>query len=188
MKIIGICGTNASGKGTVPVILQKDIPCTHLSAREMIISAAKKEGIDITNRDDLRNYNEKRNREGKTLVSDLIEEFDIRENQDKLFIIESIRRVGEVKELRNHFQENFILVSVDAPSEIRYERIHKRGSITDSVSYERFIEQERLESINEDENQMNIPKCMGMADVKLVNEGDIEKFEEEIKSKLLSML
>ncbi len=188
MKVIGICGTNGSGKGTVVDILEKYFTLTHISAREMIIEAAKNEGVKIESRDDFREYNEQRNKEGKTLVNEIKNKFKKSENENRIFVFESIRRVGEIKEFREDFKNNFLLVSVYAPVEIRYHRILKRASIADSVDFSKFVEQEKLESINEDENQMNITKCILMSDIHLVNDGDLAKFEEEVKNKLLPVI
>ena len=110
MKVIGITGTNGSGKGAVVEILKKHLDCLHVSAREMIIQIAAADGVNILNRDDLREYNEKRNREGKSLITDLDQRYNIPENQDKYIIFESVRRVGEIELLKNicrKFYTNF---------------------------------------------------------------------------------
>lgn len=153
MKVIGITGTNGAGKGTVVEILQKTYELVHLSARSLIIEIAQKEGISLKNRDDLREYNEQRNRNGKSLIGDVFEMYNTLENKDVVFIFESIRRVSEIRELRGLLGEDFILLGVDAPIKIRYDRIKDRASMSDGVSFEEFLEQERLESVSMDENQ-----------------------------------
>lgn len=188
MKIIAIVGTNGSGKGTVVEVLKKKIDLHHFSARDMIIDLAKKDGVDITNRDGLRTYNEKRNTEGKTLIQEIKKSIDAGEVKEEVCIFESLRRVSEVEELKSAFGTNFMLLAVDAPIELRYQRNNSRGSLSDNVSFEKFIEQERLESINENPFLMNIPKCVSMADVKILNVGSLEDLEKEIDEKLISRL
>lgn len=186
MKVIGITGTNGSGKGAVVEILKKYLDCIHVSAREMIIELGKRDGIEIITRDDLRIYNEKRNQEGKSLVTDLKNLYDIEENKNKYIIFESVRRVGEIEELKEKFGGNFCLLSVDTPIEMRFERIQTRNTSTDNIDFETFKEQERLENTSEDKRQMNLYKCIALADVNLQNTGSFEDLENEIKQKVLT--
>jgi dephospho-CoA kinase len=58
-------------------------------------------------------------------------------------IIESIRTVGEIHALRE--RDHFYLLAVDADPALRYERVLERGSATDHISYETFIENEQRE-------------------------------------------
>jgi dephospho-CoA kinase len=180
MKVIGIVGMNGSGKGTVVELLQKKYPIGHISARALITDLASGVGVDISNRDDMREFNEKRNREGKTLVQEIERLYDKAENTDKTFAFESVRRISEIKELRTTFEEDFILLGINADVEKRFERAVLRNSISDQVSFERFLEQERLESISEDENQMNLPKCMAEAGFVIDNSGTMEDLELQV--------
>jgi hypothetical protein len=79
----------------------------------MILELAKNDGVDITNRDGLREYNEKRNREGKSLIQEIDRQYNSEENKDKTFIFESVRRLSEIRQLREIFKENFILVGIN---------------------------------------------------------------------------
>jgi dephospho-CoA kinase len=188
MRVVGICGTNGSGKGLVSEILKKLIGSIPVSAREMILSLAKEEGFEINNRDDTKAYNDKRHKEGKSLGKDFIRMYNVPENKDKVITFESIRRPKEIELFRKVLGKDFILVSVDAPIETRYSRVTDRKSVTDLVDFEKFKEQEIAESIGTLDYEMNIVKCMGLADVKLVNDGSMEEFEQIIKAKLLPVI
>lgn len=182
MRVIGITGTNGAGKGILCDILVKLTNCKHISARDLIILKAKSLGVEIVTRPDMREFMEKYNREGHSLLDDFLVDY---KDDEEIIAFESIRRVIEVKRFRNS-GINFLLVSVDADPKIRYERAILRGSNTDHVSYEEFLVQEQNESNATEDNQMNIVKCIEMADVKLTNDGDLNKFEQEIKEKLLN--
>jgi dephospho-CoA kinase len=185
MKLIGITGTFGSGKGTVVDLLKKKLDFVYVNARELIIEVAKDEGVKIENRDDMREYVDGRNKRGRSLTDDINERYNTKENQNKIFVFESIRRVKEVEEFRAIFGKDFLFVSVDTPIQQRYERIVQRGSMTDQVSFEKFQEQEMLENVSDDPNKMNLYKCRDMADVKILNIGTLEDLEKEIDEKLL---
>lgn len=183
---MGITGTNGAGKGTFVELLQNKFNLKHLSARSMIVELAQRDGVGIINRDDLREYNEKRNREGKSLVQEIDKLYNTDQNKNITFIFESVRRVNEIKQLKELFGEDFILLGVDADQGFRYERVVLRNSMSDKVSFEEFVEHERLESVSEDENQMNIPKCISLANFVIDNNGsmgDLEKQVDQLVSK-----
>jgi dephospho-CoA kinase len=133
----------------------------------------------------MREYVDGRNKRGRSLTDDINERYNTKENQNKIFVFESIRRVKEVEEFRAIFGKDFLFVSVDTPIQQRYERIVQRGSMTDQVSFEKFQEQEMLENVSDDPNKMNLYKCRDMADVKILNIGTLEDLEKEIDEKLL---
>lgn len=185
MKVIGICGTNGSGKGTVVEILQKHLPVKYISIRKLIVELAQKEGKVLETRVDTKNYNDERHKNGKSIVSDFILMYDTEENKDAVFVLESIRRVSEVERMREHFGTKFLLISVDAPLEIRYERAVLRNTFTDKVSFEDFKKQEEAESVGGEEYEMNISKCIFLSDVKLTNDGDMVKFEKVVEDMVI---
>ena len=78
-------------------------------------------------------------------------------------VIESIRTVGEVESLQK-LSNDFILIALDADPRVRYGRIHKRGSATDAVSFEKFLVDEKRESVSENPSEQNLPKCIALAD------------------------
>ena len=75
--------------------------------------------------------------------------------QHQPVVIESIRAVAEAEMLKS--MENFTLLAVDAPLNLRYERIVHRGADTDKVTLEQFIAQEKSEINPDDPTQMNVP-------------------------------
>jgi dephospho-CoA kinase len=95
-------------------------------------------------------------------------------------VIESIRCPGEVDSLRG--KGEFMLLAIDADSKTRYERIIKRGTSTDAVSYEEFLEQEEQEMQNTDPFMQNIRWCMDHADVTLENNGSLKELDDKLKS------
>jgi len=88
---------------------------------------------------------------------------------NKNCVIESIRTPGEILSLRQ--KANFYLFAVDAPQKLRYDRILKRKSETDNISFETFISDENREMNTSDPNKQNLRKCIEMADFVFDNSG-----------------
>jgi len=93
-------------------------------------------------------------------------------------IIESIRTPGEVQMLKQ--KGKFFLFAVDAPPEIRYQRIKQRASETDFISYDTFLENEKREMTTKDSNKQNLKKCIEMADFYIENNEDREHLYRKI--------
>ncbi len=176
MKIIGITGTNGSGKGTVAQMLVAKLNLEHVSARDIIINYAKESGIDITDRVSMNKFSEKNNLEGWSVFGGFIKE---NLGSDKIYLLESIRRVKEIKEIRS-FDLPSIIISIDADIETRFERILGRKSSTDNLDFQKFKDEEEMENKAEEDNQMNLSKCIDLVDFKFENNSNVENLERQI--------
>jgi dephospho-CoA kinase len=181
MVIIGITGTIGAGKGTVVEYLINKKGFKHFSARAFLVEEIEKRGLE-NNRDNMVLVaNDLREKNGPAFVADKLFEraLEVGEN----CVIESLRAIGEIESLRE--KGNFTLLAVDADPKLRYERIIKRSTATDNVSFEKFLEQEELEMESTDPNKQNLKKCIEMADFVINNDGTIEdlnsKLEEILK-------
>ncbi len=72
------------------------------------------------------------------------------------------------------------MLATDADPKIRHERIVKRASETDQVSFEEFIEQELLESEGKDPWAQNLPACIEVADVVIMNNSSLEDLQRAV--------
>jgi dephospho-CoA kinase len=95
-------------------------------------------------------------------------------------VIESIRTIGEVQALKQKASD-FYLFAVDADPKIRYERVHKRNSSTDNITFEKFQEDEASESFHTELWRMNLPACIAQADFVLMNNGTVEEFHRQVE-------
>lgn len=177
MEIIGITGTNGAGKGTVVEYLVKNKGFLHFSARAFLMELLEKEGVEINRESLIEKGNELRSKHGPSALADLL--YEEAKKTDQNCIIESIRTVGEIESLRS--KGNFVLLAVDADPKIRYERVVLRGSQTDKISFEEFVEQEKMEMKNEDINKQNVAECIKRADIVLKNDFSREILEKEIE-------
>ncbi|MBW2992678.1 AAA family ATPase [Candidatus Woesearchaeota archaeon] len=180
--IIGITGTLGAGKGTVVEYLKKR-GFKHYSVRAFITEEIKRRGMPV-NRDSMVEVgNDLRAKNGAGYCVEQL--YDRAEKEGDNCIIESIRTVGEAEALKK--KGKFYLFAVDANPRIRYDRISKRGTSTDAVDFEEFIENERREMENIDPNKQNIGKVMEMADFTFENDETIEELDKKVEEVLAKL-
>lgn len=176
MKIIGITGTLGAGKGTIVDYLTTHHGFKHFSVRGYLINIIKTRGEEV-NRDSLTHTaNELRAQNSPSFIAEELYKEAIQSGNN--CIIESIRTVGEVNALKA--KGNFYLFSVDTDRKIRYERIVKRASETDQISFETFSANEDREMNSTDPNKQNLSACMQLADYHFTNNGTFEELYRQV--------
>jgi dephospho-CoA kinase len=70
---------------------------------------------------------------------------------------------------------------IDSDQELRYQRIIKRKSITDKVTFKEFCDQETQEMNNTDPSKQNLTQCLELADHVLMNNESIEDLYQTIE-------
>jgi dephospho-CoA kinase len=78
-------------------------------------------------------------------------------------------------------------LAVDAKPEIRYQRIVKRASETDNISFDTFLENEKREMNSEDPNKQNLSKCIKMADHVINNNGSIKELYVQLEKLMVEI-
>lgn len=180
MIIIGITGTLGAGKGTLVEYLVQQKGFKHFSVRAYLIEEIERLG-KVVNRDSMVEVaNELRTRHTPAYMAEVL--FERAAASGCNCVIESIRTVGEVVSLRQ--KGNFFLFAVDADAVLRYDRIRERGSETDHISFETFIENEVREMNSDDPNRQNIAKCIALADYIFTNNGTKENLYRNLEKVL----
>jgi dephospho-CoA kinase len=98
------------------------------------------------------------------------------------YCITSIRHPDEVSELKKN--PDFVLINVDAPAAIRFDRMIKRKRPGDPQTLEKFIELENKESQTQGPGQQ-LSKTAAMADITFINDSDCV---EILKTKIDALL
>lgn len=175
--IIGITGRIAAGKETLTEFLRKK-EFIYLETFKVLAEELEKRGLEITrwNMQDL--GDEIRVKYG---VGGVMEMLLKKTEPGKNYIFDSLRNPGEAEFLKKNVKD-FILIAVDAPQKIRFERILKRGKPSDPKIWEEFLKIDNRDFFDET-NPMGqqVGKCMEIADFKINNDADLKKSMKEIE-------
>jgi dephospho-CoA kinase len=172
--IIGISGTLGSGKDTVAKIVGSK-GFQHFSTADILRTETSKLGREI-DRETLRTTgNELRRKYGSGFLAELALKMA---GQSQNMVVSGLRSPGEIDFLKN--QKNFYLFFVDAPVELRYQRITGRGrNLEDKSDLESFKKSEELETRG-DENSQVLSYCKQQADYVIKNVGTFEDLEGKV--------
>jgi dephospho-CoA kinase len=171
-RLIGLTGTNASGKGEAAAYFRaKDYGYHSLS--DVIRDVLAHRGLPATRDNLIRVGNELREKEGADVLARRIYQ-RISGNA----VIDSIRNPYEIQFLRS--RGGFILLAIDAPVKLRYERALLRGREESAATLAEFIAKEREEMTDRDQGQQLL-NCMGMADYIVTNDSTLEEFHKKLE-------
>ena len=185
--IIGLTGKNAAGKGEAANYLKLK-GFVYYSLSDVIREVATERGL-LHSRDNLINIgNELRTKFGAGCLAKRINEkiFSSRKNFSGkfFFVIDSIRSPYEVEELAKN--RDFILVGIDAPIELRLERMVKRGRTGDAKTLKVLKEHEQRENLNKNTSQQ-LDATLKMAKFIVANDSSLEELHEKI-DKLMKII
>lgn len=185
LNIIGIGGTDASGKDSVAQMLVDRYGWMYVSVTDILREEARKRGIPIQ-RNTLRKISsEWRRKHGMGILVDLaLKEFKTKKNDAKGLAIASIRHPGEADKVH---ELGGRIIWTDANPKVRYQRIiaRKRGT-EDEVSFEQFLTEEKTQmSHGDDDATLNLMGVKARADIFIENNSnDIEAFKDEAEKAL----
>src|SRR3982751_3457043 len=166
--LIGLTGRNAAGKGVVADYLKtKGFYFYSLSdaIRDEVRSRGQSESRELL----IQVGNELRHRFGPAVLAErIIAKLD----DDKNYVLDSIRNPKEVESFRN--AKHFKLIRIEAPIDVRFERNLKRSREGDPLTFEKFLELEKLEARGDIASQ-NLVAVEQMADHQLENNGSLEE-------------
>jgi dephospho-CoA kinase len=172
-RLIGITGTNGAGKGEAAAYLKKK-GYAYFSLSDLIRDELKNRGKELT-RDNLIAWgNALRQRYGADILARRV----MKKVGGRKAVIDSIRTSEEVAFLRR--QKGFLLLAVDAPVELRYKRVKKRGRPESASTLQEFLSKEKQEMTGS-AGEQQLRRCLALADVVIINDGTLAALHRRIK-------
>ena len=170
MQVMGISGMPGSGKASVSEI-GSERGAIIVSMGDIVREEAKKRGE--SSKETARKLREEF---GQYIISELtIEKIKkiSEEDSEKLIIVEGIRSHHEVEMFKENF-ENFFILSIFTNPQTRFERLLIRQREDDSTEYKEF------EKRDFQELGFGIGNVISLSDRLIVNESDLESYEQEL--------
>jgi dephospho-CoA kinase len=175
MKVIGVVGLPASGKGEFSNVAQKmGIPVVVMG--DAIRNALAEEGIAPTDENLGDIASRLRVRMGRDAIAQLT--IPAIEAQDApLVLVDGIRSDAEVQTFRSHFS-GFLLIAVTAPFDVRFRRMKDRRRSDDLVT------PDQLQVRDERELGWGLGEALAMADRTIENTSGLEEFRKSVRGLL----
>lgn len=170
--IVGLTGTNASGKTTiVNYLVSKGFD--HHSLSDLIREELARIGRTPSRENLIEMGNQLRAEKGPAVLAEMIKS----KLSGRDTVIDSIRNVFEVRSLKQ--LPDFFLVAVDAPETLRFERAMARNRPENVSDLAEFLAIEHKEKSNR-QDQQNISACMALADFRIFNDGDFNQLQRQV--------
>ncbi|MCW3129739.1 MAG: AAA family ATPase [Methanophagales archaeon] len=184
--VFAFVGAPAAGK-TEAASVAREMGIPVITMGEVIRAELKKRGLPLSDENAGRVANELRAREGMDAIAKrcipLIkaQKKSAGKDQKGIVVVDGVRGIAEVETFKKEFGNDFVLVRIDAPLSLRYERIKTRGrgDDLDLLSLDEFKNRE------EREIGWGMEEAMKKADKVVKNTTSLEEFREQIKGILL---
>ncbi len=173
--LIGLTGSNASGKGEIARYLVSKGYRYH-SLSDVVRDEAEKRGLDPSRENLIKVGNDLRIQHGPSILA-----VRVRKRLTGKDVVDSIRNPSEAMELKK--EEGCFIIGVEAPIELRFKRSLDRGRGGDGFTFDEFAAKEAKEnSLDPAAQQLN--ECMKLADRIIVNDGTLEDLHRKIDEML----
>ncbi|MBI4161516.1 MAG: dephospho-CoA kinase [Acidobacteria bacterium] len=173
---VGLTGPNASGKGEAAACLE-GLGFRRHSLADVVRREAARRGLDPGRENLIRIGNEMRAAEGwGVLARRILPDLGGRD------VIDSIRHPAEVEVLRS--LDRFLLLAIEAPVEMRFDRTRRRARPGDALTLEEFRRTEDREVSGTASGSQRIAECIRVADARVCNDGGLDRFHRRIRQAL----
>lgn len=171
--VIGLAGRIGSGKTSISKYIERKYGARQIKFSQILMDILDRLHVE-KNRENLQKLGAGlRNVMGKDVIVNAFEK-DLESLDADIIVIDGIRYMNEIEMLRRF--ENNILIFVDVPPEIRYERVRGREekSGESSTSYEEFLKAEQRET------ERYIDRIRNESDYAIDNTDTLENFYDKV--------
>ncbi|MFQ3675491.1 MAG: AAA family ATPase [Endomicrobiia bacterium] len=175
--VIGLTAPNAAGKGEV---------CKYLSGKGFLVMSlsdilrkeAFRRGLKPTRDNLIMLGNDLRTKFGSEILAKRLSKEILKLKHDKI-VVDSIRTVGEIKQLKKVFKKKFVLINISAPRQLRFKFMQHRARDGDPKSFKEFLKIERQECSNNSIKQQ-IHKCRILSNYFINNNSTLQKLYQKV--------
>ncbi|HLD76395.1 MAG TPA: deaminase [Candidatus Norongarragalinales archaeon] len=173
--VLGLTGENCAGKGTVADYLQKK-GFYYFSLSDAIREELAASGKEVTRESLIDTGNFLREKFGPAVLA---ERTFSKMQSDRNYVVDSFRNEAEVNLFRTKLK-NFFLLYVTAPSEMRFERMKRRGRESDPKTYDAFLRIEEKERKSASSLHQNLDACKSVSEKTLLNAADFSSLYDRV--------
>jgi dephospho-CoA kinase len=180
MRIIGTVGLPGSGKGEAAAVArEEEIPVVTMG--DVIREETRRRGLDPSEHHG-EIAQQLREEEGETAIADrcipMVREAAERQDGESVVLVDGLRSMAEVERFVDAFGEDFLLLSIEAPFDLRAKRLGDRGrEATD-------LDREKLREREERELGFGMGEVIDDADRTIHNDDSLERFREQVRAVL----
>ncbi|WP_053946895.1 nucleoside monophosphate kinase [Halolamina sediminis] len=180
MRIIGTVGLPGSGKGEAAAVAREaGIPVVTMG--DVIREETRRRGLDPSEHHG-EIAQQLREEEGETAIADrcipMVREAAERQDGESVVLVDGLRSMAEVERFVDAFGEDFLLLSIEAPFDLRAKRLGDRGrEATD-------LDREKLREREERELGFGMGEVIDDADRTIHNDDSLERFREQVRAVL----
>jgi dephospho-CoA kinase len=175
--IIGLVGQAGCGKGTATDLLRNEYGAGYIRFSGLLGDIVDILGVERSRDNLIKVSTGLREQLGEDILSYAVEKYALNAKED-IIVVDGIRRIDDIAALEPLPQ--FKLLAIDAPAELRFERMKKRGekATEATMTWEQFQKEEGAPT------EIGIPKVMERAWRTLDNAGTKEEFEALVRATL----
>ncbi|WP_290596955.1 MULTISPECIES: AAA family ATPase [unclassified Archaeoglobus] len=181
MKVIAFVGYPLSGKSTAAQIARElGIPVVVMG--DAVREEAIRRGLELTDENLGRVASELRQKEGMDAIAKrCIPKIRDEARKSGVVVVDGIRGIAEVERFKKAFGDDFVLISIESPLEVRFERAKTRKRSDDVENLEDLMKRDKREE------SWGLKEAMEIADFTIENKGNYEDFIETVRQILLSI-
>ena len=150
--------------------LAEKLWCKHLGISSSLRIIARERWISETRENLIQIGKEVTQKYGDGYLAEVL----ITKEVSDFMIVSGPRQLWQLEYLRKH--SNSIFIGIEANEEIRYQRMLARWKMKENISFEKFLETEKLDEWD----IQNVGRCLNVCDIIIENNDTLETFEEEI--------
>jgi dephospho-CoA kinase len=189
---IGLTGTFCSGKGTFIEIVKASFNSASFSTSDEVREETARKGMSLERQNLHVVANELRAQYGAGVFAErVVQKIGKLSEPKEVIVIDGLRTAGEISTLRKRFGKHFVMLGVEAPQELRYDRMRSRmraGEHLDSFEVWRAFDDKESKLLAGDESKQNVARCLQECDFVLINDRTMDEFGVKVASLVSGLL